>query len=598
MFPCSTMPDLIVKTRNGAVSGSTMRSRKGARILSFRGIPYARPPVGDMRFRRSEPAQSWTGVLDGTKESKKCLQPNVLMPQLPFLTGGEDCLYLNVYTKQTKPSALLPVIVYIHGGAFVVGSCEAMLYGPQVLLDREVVMVGINYRLGALGFLSLETDEAPGNLGLHDQYLALLWVRDNIAQFGGDPDNVTLMGVSAGAMSATCHLVSPISRGLFHRVIALSGTMASTFMHKDRSPRCYALALASRLGYTGDKNDGRSLLSFLQTQSASTIVRAAAMFMDWDYANPMPWNPSRDSFSSQPFLPRGFTAAVQAREFSSVPVVFGLCRDEGLIYSAYFMQTKARWELLRGDWTTWAPLLFFGRERDLATDSDKQTAADIGRYYFGQDTDISGLPSDDGTISKLTRIYSMSYFYSAAHHDASVLAKAGAQVHVFILTQPPDFSLMDLFRLDLKQLCWMFTARSFGYNPYPNHYGVCHGDDNNYLFPMEPPGFPPTVVTEDQKKVQNHLLNIVSSFARDGETGAVPVLGRVWEAVEAETGVSRYLRLDTNCSMEEDTELRRELTFWDEVRLRARMEDWEPGKEVPTILHNKIAIHRQKDSWF
>ena len=225
---------------------------------------------------------------------------------MPFLTGGEDCLYLNVYTKQTDPPVLRPVIVYIHGGAFVVGSCEAMLYGPQVLLDREVVMVGINYRLGALGFLSLETEEAPGNLGLHDQYLALLWVRDNIAQFGGDPDNVTLMGVSAGAMSATCHLVSPLSRGLFHRVIALSGTMGSTFMHKDRSPRCYAVALASRLGYSGDKKDERSLLSFLQRQSASAIVRAATMFLDWDYANPMPWNPSQDSFSSQPFLPRGF----------------------------------------------------------------------------------------------------------------------------------------------------------------------------------------------------------------------------------------------------------------------------------------------------
>ena len=84
MFPCSSMPDLIVKTRNGAVSGSTMQSRKGARILSFRGIPYARPPVGDLRFRRSQPAQPWTGVLDGTKESKKCLQPNVLMPQGRF----------------------------------------------------------------------------------------------------------------------------------------------------------------------------------------------------------------------------------------------------------------------------------------------------------------------------------------------------------------------------------------------------------------------------------------------------------------------------------------------------------------------------------
>ena len=124
--------------------------------------------------------------------------------------------------------------------------------------------MGVNYRLGALGFLSLECEEAPGNLGLHDQFLALSWVRENIAQFGRDPANVTLLGVSAGAMSAVCHLVLPLSRGLFHQVIPLSGTMASTFMHTDRSPRCYAVSLAARLGYSGDQTDNASLLAFLQ----------------------------------------------------------------------------------------------------------------------------------------------------------------------------------------------------------------------------------------------------------------------------------------------------------------------------------------------
>ena len=117
------------------------------------------------------------------------------------------------------------MIVFIPGGTFVVGSCEAQMYGPQVLLDRDVVLVGVNYRLGPLGWLSLETDEAPGNLGLHDQHLALLWVQRNISRFGGDPENVTLMGVSAGAMSIMCHLVSPfnVNNNLFHKIIALSG---------------------------------------------------------------------------------------------------------------------------------------------------------------------------------------------------------------------------------------------------------------------------------------------------------------------------------------------------------------------------------------
>ena len=111
---------------------------------------------------------------------------------------------------------------------------QAGTYGAQV------VLVGVNYRLGILGWLCLETDEAPGNLGLHDQLLALTWVRDNIAEFGGDPANVTLLGESAGAMSAMLHLVSPMSRGLFHRLVALSGTPSSTFLHTDRRPAVYA----------------------------------------------------------------------------------------------------------------------------------------------------------------------------------------------------------------------------------------------------------------------------------------------------------------------------------------------------------------------
>ena len=179
-----------------------------------------------------------------------------------------------------------------------------------------------------------------GNLGLHDQYLALRWIRENIASFGGDPDNVTLMGGSAGAMSAMCHLVSPLSRGLFHRVIPLSGTMASTFMHKDRSPRCYAVSLATRLGYTGDQSDNSSLLTFLQSQSSARIVKASMMFMDWDYADPMPWTPSLDPTCSQPFLPRSLREAVKTGEISKVPVLFGLCAEDGLILSVPFYRTK------------------------------------------------------------------------------------------------------------------------------------------------------------------------------------------------------------------------------------------------------------------
>lgn len=151
-----------------------MKTKQGKKIFAFRGIPYGKPPVGELRFRRSEPIEPWSGVLNCQRESRKSFQPNVLAPESPFREGGEDCLYLNVYTKDylnvgdgpvnSDEVNLLPVVVFLHGGAFVVGSCEAFLYGPQVLLDRDIVLVGVNYRLGTLGFLSLENDEAPGKM--------------------------------------------------------------------------------------------------------------------------------------------------------------------------------------------------------------------------------------------------------------------------------------------------------------------------------------------------------------------------------------------------------------------------------------------------
>ena len=145
-----------------------------------------------------------------------------------------------------------------------------------------------------------------GNLGLHDQYLALRWIQQNIAQFGGDPANVTLMGESAGAMSAACHLVSPLSRGLFHRVIALSGAASNVLLHNDRRPRCYALALAARLGYRGDTEDTSALLQFLQSKKSRDIIKASVMFLDWDFAFPMPWVPTVDSYAETPFIPQDF----------------------------------------------------------------------------------------------------------------------------------------------------------------------------------------------------------------------------------------------------------------------------------------------------
>ncbi|KAF0738975.1 Carboxylic ester hydrolase, partial [Aphis craccivora] len=220
--------DNILNLNQGKIQGSIFKSRNGREFQAFQGIPYAKPPIGDLRLQDPEKANSWSGILDATKEKPMCIQKNLFMYETyNTLLGAEDCLYMNVYTPKVNKkneNDLLPVMVWIPGGGFSSGHGGFSLYGPQYLLDKDVVVASFNYRIGPLGFLSTEDDVLPGNYGMKDQVLALEWVKSNIEKFGGDPNKVTIFGESAGSVSVGLHLLSPMSKGLFHKAILESGT--------------------------------------------------------------------------------------------------------------------------------------------------------------------------------------------------------------------------------------------------------------------------------------------------------------------------------------------------------------------------------------
>ncbi|MFJ5831858.1 carboxylesterase/lipase family protein [Streptomyces sp. NPDC093089] len=234
----------VCRTRQGEVRGRT--SPDG--VTSFLGIPYAAPPFGALRFRAPAPPESWTGVRDATAHGPTAPHApyappfDALIPEHDI--PGEDCLNLDVRTPSPGPGARLPVMVWLHGGAFTNGSGSASAYDGSAFARDGVVCVTLNYRLGADGFLHLP--DRPDNRGLLDQIAALHWVRDNIASFGGDPDRVTVFGESAGAMSIGTLLTTEAARGLFHRAVLQSG--ACHHFLRPPSARLIAERLAEKLG--------------------------------------------------------------------------------------------------------------------------------------------------------------------------------------------------------------------------------------------------------------------------------------------------------------------------------------------------------------
>lgn len=247
-----------VETKTGKVKGATVDAPNGKKVNKFLGIPFAEPPIGELRFKVPKPKAPWAEPIDATKEPPQCTQikaDSFAMAkgfdakaelgdtkvsggalQLGFENEGkkdsEDCLFLNIFAPaDATPDSKLGVLLWIHGGAFYAGGMTIPTFDGTVLVSEgNVVLVNIQYRLGVYGFLHAGTPEIPGNMGLRDQLEAMKWVQENIAAFGGDPEKVTLFGENSGGWSAGFHLISPMSQKYFSRVIMQSGSALSPLM--------------------------------------------------------------------------------------------------------------------------------------------------------------------------------------------------------------------------------------------------------------------------------------------------------------------------------------------------------------------------------
>jgi len=316
--PAQTLRTVQVRTANGVLEGVVSADDQ---VCSFKGVPFAAPPVGPLRWKPPQPVPSWTGVRKAIDFAPRPMQGRIFNDMV-FRDKGpsEDCLYLNIWLPKHHGPGKLPVMVWIFGGGFIAGSTSEARQDGGNLARKGMIVVSVGYRLGVFGFfahpeLAAESGhDASGNYGLLDQVAALQWVKANIAAFGGDPDNVTIFGESAGSFSVSALMASPLSKELFQRAIGESGA----FLNTNQPVKSRAEAEAAGLKFAESAFSTTSL-AVLRTIPARYLLQAARKHPQSYF------RPDIDGY----FLPSNCLAIYAAGEQSHVPLLAGWNRDEG-----------------------------------------------------------------------------------------------------------------------------------------------------------------------------------------------------------------------------------------------------------------------------
>lgn len=333
----------VVTTQSGEIQGTA----EGG-IVAFKGIPYAAPPVGDLRWRAPQPVEPWTGVREAFNFGSDCMQPITDFEPIAT-TPSEDCLYLNVWSPDyADPGDKLPVMAWIHGGGFVGGGTSIPFYDGSAFARQGIVVVSFNYRLGRFGFFAhpalLAADEGPvGNFGYLDQIAALQWIQENIDAFGGDPERVTIIGESAGGASVLALLTSPLTEGLFHQAMVMSGGGRQPIIARPLTGGSAAApsadqvdaAFAESLGITGDGADALAALRALPAEQLAAeltleaVLRVGLSCRIIELTAPDRYDPAcRPGYSGTPIID-GITvtdtpeAIILRGEAHNIPIIIG-----------------------------------------------------------------------------------------------------------------------------------------------------------------------------------------------------------------------------------------------------------------------------------
>ncbi|KAG4067634.1 hypothetical protein HA402_005406 [Bradysia odoriphaga] len=460
-----------------------MTSESGRVIKAFMGIPFARPPVGNLRFRAPQKVEPWNVTLLTQNEHPKCPQIDTFFGgATPIVEGEENCLFLNVYVPETTTSEPLDVLVWIHGGAFVVGTAGVSSYGPDYLLDHDVIMVAGNYRLGMLGFLSTEDRFSPGNFGLKDQAFLLQWVQENIHHFGGNNDSVTIWGESAGGVSVHYQMISPMSRGLFHKAILNSGTLNNGWCDPARTgvARQQAFNLAEHVGCWTNETTTEEIVECLRGMPIQDILSYSA-------SAPYPvvenFETDEDAFIGERNFDDLHSNSVE------IPMLLGMNTEEGLLNIATHLSNSLALDNIITNWDqTLANSFGFG---DLSESEREAVTNKLNAFYFGREA----TPTNELDRNHLVDLFTDGGFIGIVEtirHRLSYTNHNNTYVYLYTQKGTASFS----------------TATEF--------FGTSHADDLIPLFPMRKVAFYSTIPSEHDRELTRLMTLMWTNFVKTG----------------------------------------------------------------------------------
>ncbi|GAB0097228.1 hypothetical protein DMENIID0001_128520 [Sergentomyia squamirostris] len=515
----------------GKLRGSTTTGAwTGREINQFLNVKYAEAPVGNLRFRKPKPVAPWTGIRDATQYGRRFPNPTdfeAIPEEEKFSETWEDCLSLCVYTTNFQASR--PVMVYIHGGSFTEGGSPH--HPPNYLLEKDVVLVVPQYRLGPLGFLCLMTDAMPGNAAIFDVMLALEWVQQNIKQFGGDPNNVTLFGQSAGAaiVSILC-LSSIVPENLFHRIILQSGAAFGNWCFKEDGVKNEARKVAINSGKCNASSTDEDITSCLLEMDIKTLFRCCKGIG----TKPVIGGPTGLLTES----PHKIFLATGGRK--NLAMMAGITKHEcGYVLIGFYDYIEATKGFKDTKFNSFH-LIQSILDRMKISDVTGAFAAYISMVLFKQETLVKG-----NFEEMLNGLFDM---FNTIHIKGPILKHA-------------QLNSLNSNRTWLYSFDYEGEHTRHGYgadtSKYPFNGGVAHSNDNLYLFPWPEDK---SKLNEKDTKMAQKMVDIWTSFAING-TPSCPGIER-WPTME--TPIGPYLHIDKTSTVAQN--------FYDEFTIVSRAE--------------------------